>query len=129
MTLKPLDVKGQISDYFTNLANGSYPAATIAFGRVPAAFDYAALYGPNAGPFNPFKTQSPELDELFHRLSAARGDDAAPIARQMQSLITRQAWFLPVVATPLVVLHSSSVTGVNATPQRDVIYTNEIRPK
>jgi peptide/nickel transport system substrate-binding protein len=129
VTLKPLDVKSQISDYFTNLANASDPVATIAFGRLPAVFDYGALYGPNAGPFNPFKTQSAQLDKLFAQLSVASGDAADTIARQMQGLITRQAWFLPVVATPLVVLHSSSVTGVNATPERDVIYTNEIRPK
>jgi peptide/nickel transport system substrate-binding protein len=129
VTLKPLDVKSQISDYFTNLANASYPVATIAFGRLPAVFDYGALYGPNAGPFNPFKSQSSELDALYGKLAQASGDDADAIARQMQGLISKQAWFLPVVATPLVVLHDSSVTGVNATPQRDVIYTSEIQPK
>jgi peptide/nickel transport system substrate-binding protein len=126
--LKPLDVKGQISEYFTSLANASYPAATIAFGRLPAAFAYGALYGPNAGPFNPFKTQSAELDRLYGSLAAAGPDEAGAIAQQMQEFIVREAWFVPVVATPLVVLHSPDVKGVTATPQRSVIYTNEIAP-
>jgi len=127
--LKPLEVKGQISDYFTNLANASFPAATIAFGRLPAAFDYGALYGPNAGPFNPFKSQSAELDRLYGALAAAKPEDGAPIAREMQRLIVREAWFVPVVATPLVVLYRPEVKGVTATPRRAVVYTNEIEPK
>ena len=126
--LDPLDVKGQIAEYFTNLANASFPAATIAFGRLPAAFDYGALYGPNAGPFNPFKSQSRELDRLYRRLSAAAPDEAGAIAQEMQALIVEEAWFLPVVATPLVVLHRPEIAGVTATPERNLIYTTEIEP-
>ena len=46
----------------------------------------------------------------------------------MQALLVNQAWFVPVAATPLVVLYQSNVTGVNATPQRNVVYMTEIRP-
>jgi len=40
----------------------------------------------------------------------------------------KQAWFAPVVATPLVILHSPKLTGVNADPKRPVIYDPEIAP-
>jgi peptide/nickel transport system substrate-binding protein len=128
VSLKPLDVKGQIGDYFTNLANASFPAATIAFGRLPAAFDYGALYGPNAGPFNPFKTQSPQLNRLYRQLAAAPPAEASTLGRQMQAYIVKQAWFVPVVATPLVVLHRAEVKGVTATAKWSAIYTTEIAP-
>ena len=128
VTLEPLDVKGQIADYFTSLGDASFPAATIAFGRLPAAFAYGALYGPNAGVFNPFKSHSAELDRLYGRLAAAAPDEAGPIAQQMQQLIVDQAWFVPVAATPLVVLHRPEVAGVTATRERNLTYTTEIRP-
>jgi hypothetical protein len=46
----------------------------------------------------------------------------------MQDVLVSQAWFVPVVATPLVVLYSSQVTGVNATAERNVAYLTEIKP-
>jgi peptide/nickel transport system substrate-binding protein len=123
-----LDVKSDIGDYFNEMGSGSYPVATLSFGRVPAAIDYKLLWGPNAVPFNPFGTKSAKLAALDRELSAAPEAQAAAIAKQMQAYTVDEAWFVPVVATPLVVLHSDEVTGVTATPQRSVIYTTEIAP-
>jgi peptide/nickel transport system substrate-binding protein len=113
--------------YFQAMSSGNYPAATLSFGRLPAAFDYADLYGPVAA-FNPFKTASTQLTALDTKLTAVPADAEAAIAKQMQALLVNQAWFVPVAATPLVVLYQSDVTGVNATPQRNVVYMTEIRP-
>lgn len=126
ITVKP-DITANDSAYFQALSSGTYPAATLSFGRLPAAFDYADLYGPQAS-FNPFKTTSPQLTALYSKLSAAPAAAEPGIAQQMQALLVNQAWFVPVAATPLVDLYQSDVTGVNATTQRNVVYMTEIRP-
>jgi peptide/nickel transport system substrate-binding protein len=126
ITVKP-NVTTNTGAYFQALSSGSYPAATLSFGRLPAAFDYADLWGPTAS-FNPFKTASAQLTALDGKLSVASASAEPAIARQMQRLLVSQAWFVPVAATPLVVLYQSGVTGVNATSQRNVAYMTEIRP-
>jgi peptide/nickel transport system substrate-binding protein len=126
ITVQP-DIMTNTGAYFEAMSSGKYPAATLSFGQLPAAFDYADLYGPVAA-FNPFKTTSPQLTALDTRLNAAAAGAEPAIAEQMQALLVNQAWFVPVAATPLVVLYQSDVTGVNATPQRNVVYMTEIRP-
>jgi len=122
-----LNITTNTGAYFQSLSSGTYPAATLSFGRLPAAFDYADLWGPDAS-FNPFKTASTQLTALDGRLNAASAGAEPTIAKQMQALLVDQAWFVPVAATPLVVLYQSDVTGVNATPKRNVVYMTEIRP-
>jgi peptide/nickel transport system substrate-binding protein len=126
ITVKP-DIKANAGAYFQAMSSGTYPAATLSFGRLPAAFDYADLYGPAAS-FNPFKTASTQLTALDGQLNAASAASEPYVAKQMQALLVSQAWFVPVAATPLVVLYQSNVTGVNATPQRNVVYMPEVRP-
>lgn len=126
ITVKP-DITSNTGSYFQAMSSGNYPAATLSFGRLPAAFDYADLYGPTAA-FNPFKTASTQLTALDGKLNAAPASAEPNIAKQMQALLVSQAWFVPVAATPLVVLYNSSVTGVNATEQRNVVYMTEIKP-
>jgi peptide/nickel transport system substrate-binding protein len=126
ITVQP-DITTNTGAYFQALSSGNYPAATLSFGRLPAAFDYADLYGPVAA-FNPFKSANTQLSALDTKLNAASAGAEPAIAEQMQALLVNQAWFVPVAATPLVVLYQSDVTGVNATPQRNVVYMTEIRP-
>jgi peptide/nickel transport system substrate-binding protein len=126
ITVKP-NITTNTGAYFQAMSSGTYPAATLSFGRLPAAFDYADLYGPTAA-FNPFKTSSSQLTALDAKLNAASTSAEPGIAKQMQALLVQQAWFVPVAATPLVVLYNSSVTGVNASASRNVVYMAEIKP-
>jgi peptide/nickel transport system substrate-binding protein len=123
-----LDIRTDVGDYFQKLSGATYPTAAISFGRIPAATDYQVLYGPNAALFNPFKSTNSQLSRLYYRLIATPTAKMPAVARQMQAVLVKQAWFVPVVATPLVVFYNPSVTGVNATPQRNVIYASEIAP-
>lgn len=125
ITVRP-DITTNTGAYFQALSSGTYPAATLSFGELPAAFDYADLWGPHAS-FNPFNTASTQLAALDGELNAASTGAEPAIARQMQALLVDQAWFVPVAATPLVVLYQPDVTGVSATPQRNVVYMTEIR--
>ncbi len=124
-----LDVKPAVADYIKEMSAASAPAATLGFGRLPATINYQLLWGPAAATFNPFKTKDANLDRLNGELAAAPTAEAPAIARQMQGVTVKQAWFAPVVATPLVVLHSTKVAGVTAAPKRPVIYTPEIAPR
>jgi ABC-type transport system substrate-binding protein len=123
-----LDIRTDVGDYFQKLSGATYPAAAISFGRIPAATDYQVLYGPSAGLFNPFKSTNSDLTRLYYKLIATPTSKMPAVARQMQDVLVRQAWFVPVAATPLVVLYSPKVTSVNATSQRNVIYASEITP-
>lgn len=124
-----LDVKPAVADYIKRMSAARAPSATLAFGRLPATINYQLLWGPDAATFNPFKTVDARLDDLNRRLSAAPTAQAPAIARQMQALTVRQAWFAPVVSTPLVVLYRPQVTGVTAAQERPVVYTPEIAPR
>ena len=121
-----LDVKADVGVYFQGF--GKYPVTTLAFGRVPAAIDYQILYGPGASLFNPFKSTNADLSGLYEQLIAAATDQAPAIARQMQKIVVEEAWFAPVVASPLVDLYRSDITGVTSTDFRVQEYTTEIRP-
>ena len=123
-----LDIRSDVGDYFQKLSGATYPTAAISFGRIPAATDYQVLYGPNAALFNPFRSANSELSKLYYKLIATPTAKMPAVARQMQDVLVKQAWFVPVVATPLVVFYSPNVKGVNATPERNVIYASEIAP-
>lgn len=123
-----LNVADTTADYIKQLSNATSPAATLGFGRLPATILYQLLWGPSAGTFNPFKTASPELTKLNAQLSAAPTSKAPAIARRMQAYTVDQAWFAPVVATPLVQIYRSNIAGVSANPSRPVLYAPEIHP-
>ena len=123
-----LDVKPAVADYIKQMSAASVPSATLAFGRLPAAINYQLLWGPDAATFNPFKTEDPKLDDLDAQLAAAPAEEAPAVAQQEQQLIVEDAWFAPVVATPLVVLYDPAISGVEAEPERPVIYAPEIAP-
>jgi len=119
-------VKSDVGVYFQGF--GKYPVATLAFGRLPAAIDYQILYGPGASLFNPFKSTNAELSRLYDQLIAAPSDQAPSIARKMQQIVVEEAWFAPVLASPLVDLYRSEIAGVTSTDFRVQEYTTEIRP-
>jgi ABC-type transport system substrate-binding protein len=127
VVLKP-DIKSTFDDYVSAIASGKYPATTISWGRLPAATNYQLLWGPNASGQNPFKISDPRLEDVYRKLVFAPTEQAGLFAREMQQFLVEQAWFVPVAATPLVVMFRPEVTGVNGTLQRDNVYTNEFRP-
>jgi peptide/nickel transport system substrate-binding protein len=122
-----LDVKDP-GGFGAAVFNGQYPAATISWGRLPSPIQYNILWGPQAGFGNPFKSANPALSKLYYRMIAAPAAQERLLAQQTQKLLVQQAWFVPVFANPLVVIHRPEIAGVNATAERDVYYAPEIRP-
>ena len=126
VTLK-LDIATSFGQYFQALGSNKYSSSTFSFGHLPAAFNYDIIWGPTAV-YNPYKVTSTSLADLNSRVRAASAAEQPAIEKQIQASLVDQAWFVPVVAIPLVVLHSTQVTDVNATPHRNVVYMTEIKP-
>jgi peptide/nickel transport system substrate-binding protein len=122
-----LDVKDP-NGYGGGVFSASYPAATISWGRLPSPIQYNILWGPAAGFGNPFKSTNAELSKLYYKMIEASPAQERELARATQKVLVQQAWFVPVFANPLVVLHRADVAGVIATSNRDVYYAPEIRP-
>ncbi|MFK0113021.1 ABC transporter substrate-binding protein [Streptomyces sp. NPDC091217] len=124
-----IDTKSTLPEYFNALSSGKYGLSTIGFGGLPAYFLYQLLIGPNAALFNPFKTHSAQLDDWYQQLLPLTAEAGKPVARKMVRYVTEQAWFAPVVATPLVALSAKGVTGANAsTTGRRLWYLPELKP-
>jgi peptide/nickel transport system substrate-binding protein len=127
VTLKP-DIKSDFGNYAEEIESGNYPAATLSWGPLPAALNYQLLWGPNASSSNPFKNTDPRLNRIYDKLIAAPPGQEGKFAQEMQGFLVDEAWFVPVSASPLVVLYSPDITGVVANEKRDNWYTNEYRP-
>jgi peptide/nickel transport system substrate-binding protein len=122
-----LDVKVGADAYFAGIVNAKYPAAVVILASLPAASDYAVLYGPTA-PFNPLHTTNLTLEHLYFKLIEAPATKAGAIARQMERLLVTRAWFAPVSANGLVSFYRPQIAGINVTKARPVWYMPELRP-
>jgi peptide/nickel transport system substrate-binding protein len=127
ITVKP-EITTTATDYLNAVRGAKFPAVVLGWGRLPAVTQYQLLWGPDAVQWNAFKSQDPRLDALYAELIAAPPEQADAVARKMQRFLVEQAWYAPVVVTPLAHLHSKDVAGVTATPERVVPYVREIRP-
>ncbi len=120
-----VDIKPDFGAWATASLSTKYSATTIAWGRIPAVMNYQLLWGPVG---NPFKASEEQFDRLYEELTAASPAETNEIARQMQRFMVEQAWYVPVTATPVVVLHSSDVAGVDTSARRPYPYPVEFHP-
>jgi peptide/nickel transport system substrate-binding protein len=124
VTLQP-DILSSVNQYETDIAGTSFPAVTLSWGRLPAVTQYQILWGPNGQSSRPFKSTSPQLNNIYDQLITAPTSTEPTVAKEMQQYLVQNAWYLPVAATPLAEFYRSKITGVNATPQRNTDYDVE----
>jgi peptide/nickel transport system substrate-binding protein len=127
VTFQP-DITTSVNQYETDIGGTSFPAVTLSWGRLPAVTQYQLLWGPDGQSSRPFGSTSPQLNKIYNELLAAPPSQATAVAQQMQAFLVKQAWYLPVAATPLAEFYRAAVTGVNATPQRNTDYDVEFAP-
>jgi peptide/nickel transport system substrate-binding protein len=128
ITVKPT-ITTNVDDYVKGMEDTSrFPAVTLSWGRLPAVTNYQILWGPDASPTNAFRSRDPRIDALYAKLTAAPPEEADAIAREMMRVLVDEAWFAPVATTPEANFYSDEVAGVNVTPERPQLYTNELRP-
>ena len=126
ITIQPIE-ETEFGAYVGALASGQYPAAMIGFGGQPASVMYNVLWGP-MGTFNAFKTDSSTLDALDQLYQTASPAEAPKIAQQMSKYIVDQAWFAPVLETPIAGFWKKSIAGVLVTTERALWYLPEVKP-
>jgi peptide/nickel transport system substrate-binding protein len=81
------------ADYVPGLAQGKFVAANFNLFQGPSWVATQQLISTDAV-YNPFDTTSPEVEALIERLRMG-GDDADAAARELNQLVTEEAWFAP----------------------------------
>ncbi|MFD5264831.1 ABC transporter substrate-binding protein [Streptomyces sp. NPDC058335] len=109
-----ITTKPTANDYFVAMVSGKYPAPVIAYGLANMATLHVGVVNPQ-GPFNPFHTSDPHLDELYKQYFAADEKDSAALQKQINAYLMKQAWALPVVGAPLSYYLAKGLTGLEAT--------------
>lgn len=121
-------ISSTVNTYETDIAGTKFPAATLSWGRLPAATQYQLLWGPDGQSSRPFKSVSPQLNRIYQQLVTASPAKEGAVAQKMQKYLVQQAWYLPVAATPLAEFYRSDIGGVQATADRPTDYDVEFQP-
>jgi peptide/nickel transport system substrate-binding protein len=116
VSLQTKDPNGYMSD----LASGRYPAAAIGYGAQPTYIEGPGLFLPSAAVFNPRKSEDPELTALYATLAGASEDERPAAAQAVQHRLIEQAWFAPVVFSPVFYYAAPDLGGLAVTPQSPI---------
>ncbi|MFE3177874.1 ABC transporter substrate-binding protein [Amycolatopsis sp. NPDC059235] len=102
--------------YFRDLAAGTYPAVSVGYGGQSIWLEGKGLFGPDAL-FNGMRTHSPELTSLYERAAGADPETRAGLDRQIEDFLVKQAWFAPVLFTPVFYFAQPEVNGIELSPR------------
>ncbi len=81
------------AEYVPGLAQGKFVAANFNLFQGPSWVAAQQLISTDAV-YNPFDSTSPEVEALIERLRMG-GDDAEAAAKELNQLVTEEAWFAP----------------------------------
>jgi peptide/nickel transport system substrate-binding protein len=119
--LAAVGIKVQLIDptdpvtYEMGMVSQKYPVIAVAYGAQPMYLAGQELFLPQAPVFNGFHTQSSVLAGLYGQAAASAPAQRAALDVQMNDYLVRQAWFAPVVFTPVFVFARASLGGVAET--------------
>ncbi|THF85483.1 peptide ABC transporter substrate-binding protein [Deinococcus sp. KSM4-11] len=96
-----LDTKPAVADFFAGLTSGKYPVSVAGLGATtPTLVAWNCCFRPGAV-WTPDKTAVPELEALIRKLRATDPTKTAPVAKQINSYLTKNAWYVPVYSNNL----------------------------
>ncbi|MFC4454767.1 ABC transporter substrate-binding protein [Deinococcus sonorensis] len=124
-----IDNKTQGSDFFAGLTSGKYAVSAAALGATnPTLLAWNCCFHPGAV-WNPDKTPVPQFEALIDKLRVTDPSKAAPIAKQINSFMTKNAWFVPVYSGKLnYVYDPKKVTLATPSGAQPVIDILDVRP-
>lgn len=124
-----VDNKPQLATFIAALTSGKYAVATAGLGATtPTLAGWACCFRPGAY-WNPDKAPVPALQALIDKLSVAKPSEAGPIARQVNSYLTKNAWFVPIYSEKLnYVYDPKTVVMPRLTGAQPVVNIVDIRP-
>jgi len=102
-------VQEEVNSYITDLFSASYPAAAVGLGSPPVHISATLAVAPT-GPFNPFRTEDAELEQLYTQAAAASPEERTALNQRIVARVQELAWFAPVTFTP-VYYYGSTTTG------------------
>ena len=110
--------QNDVNAYVTDLTSGKFPAAGVGLGGQPMHLAGPTIFLPGAAIFNPFKSDDAEIVAKYAEAAAAAPEDRAQLDREIEQRLVEQAWFLPVVLTPVVYIANDEVAGVAPTAEQ-----------
>lgn len=113
--------------YVQQALSGKYPAFTNNVNVRPIATLGQTLFLPKAS-YNPFKSTDPTLTSLYQQEIASTGTQQASLDQQIVSELTKQAWFVPIVAAVTPVYVSPKVAGAQVTPPLSFPNVYDLQP-
>jgi peptide/nickel transport system substrate-binding protein len=115
------------NQYASDAFGGKFPAFMTSFGQIPIWMQGPSLLLPAAG-FNPFRHADKQLQALFDRAARASGAEKDALDREVIGYVTKEAWFVPVVATTLQYYARKTVTGFQTSIKAPLLELTEITP-
>jgi peptide/nickel transport system substrate-binding protein len=117
----------QVSEYFTNISNGKFPAFAVVYGMQHLWIDAQGLLLPSAER-NPFHTRDAKLLSLLNRAATAPPKQAVALYQHAAKRVADLGWFAPVSMQGVIYYTRSSVAGARATSGRPWIDPRDLHP-
>ncbi|ULH17043.1 ABC transporter substrate-binding protein (plasmid) [Deinococcus sp. KNUC1210] len=124
-----IDTKPQASDFFAGLTAGKYAVAAAALGATnPTLLAWNCCFRSGAV-WNPDKTTVPPLEAVINKLRVTDPTKAGPVAKQVNSYLTKNAWFVPVYSGKLnYVFDPKKVALPNPSGAQPVVDILDVKP-
>ena len=124
-----IDTKPQASDFFAGLTAGKYGVAAAALGATnPTLLAWNCCFHSGAV-WNPDTTAVPQLEAVINKLRVTDPTKAAPVAQQVNSYLTKNAWFVPIYSGKLnYVYDPKKVTLPNPSGAQPVVNILDVKP-
>jgi peptide/nickel transport system substrate-binding protein len=107
--------------YADGATNRQYSAVAVGYGSLPMFRMGTDLVLPDARPFNGFGTDDPEAMALFEDLRTASGDDVAAKAQALNTYLVDNAWFAPILFSPILYYAKPEITGLDVSGGRSTV--------
>ncbi|WP_415853285.1 ABC transporter substrate-binding protein [Sinomonas sp. G460-2] len=106
--------------WIDNIAAKKFPGASYLYGTLPFSLQSTSFYTNTGGPYNAYKTD-PKVDEMLKAASAAPGDQATEIYKQINKYSVEQAFSVPLAQVDVLYAANKTVnlpggSATNAVP-------------
>ncbi len=104
--------------YLEGMNNHQNSAASVGYGSQPMYLMGEALVLPTAAPFNGFGTNDPDALALLDKIRTSTADDQAKYAQELNLYLVKNAWFAPVLFTPVLYYARAGLGGTEVSGER-----------
>jgi peptide/nickel transport system substrate-binding protein len=114
--------------YMDGMTNHQYSAVAVGYGSQPMYEMALNLVNPAGLPFNGFGTDDEKALSIVDALSRASGDEQKALAVELNTYLTDQAWFAPVLFGPQIWYYTDATAGIEVSGQSPTVQVLDIYP-